>query len=72
MLQRARYPYLVESIYSLMMLIPQGKVFSILKNRVDIVNHIKHSIKCKEPRKVYRLNNEDLLKMYYTTRQLIE
>jgi hypothetical protein len=31
----------MECIYALMMIIPQGKVFESLKNRVDIINHVE-------------------------------
>lgn len=64
MLERSRYPYLVESIYSLMMLLPQGKIYTILKNRVDTVNHVQQSIRIKHPTKVYNLNYEEFINLY--------
>lgn len=61
MLERWAFPYLVESIYALMMLIPQGKIYTILKNRVDTVNHVK---KGKQTGKVYRLDAKEFLGIY--------
>lgn len=47
-----------------MMLLPQGKIYTILKNRVDTVNHVQQSIRIREPPKTYHLNIEDYLKQY--------
>lgn len=72
MLQRSRYPYLVESIYALMMLLPQGRIYAFLKNRVDTVNHVQQSIRPKDTTKAYILNHDDFLKLYRRTHRKIE
>lgn len=41
MLEKSKYPYLMECIYALMMILPQGRVFESLKNRVDVINHVE-------------------------------
>lgn len=40
LMEKSRYPFLMECIYSLLMIIPQGRIFESLKNRVDVLNHV--------------------------------
>jgi hypothetical protein len=69
MLERSSFPYLVESIYALMMLLPQGKVYTILKNRIDTVNHVKTNLKSSRQMKIYRLHVKEFLDIYENTRK---
>jgi hypothetical protein len=40
MMEKSKYPFLMESVYALLMIIPQGRIFESLKNRVDVLNYV--------------------------------
>lgn len=56
MMEKSRYPFLMECIYSLLMIIPQGRIFESLKNRVDVLNHV--DVMEPRPQKHYRRDLE--------------
>ena len=43
LLKRNTYPYLIESIHALMMVLPQGQVYSLLKNRIELIDYLEEA-----------------------------
>lgn len=62
MLERGKYPYLMECMYSLLMILPQGRVYESLKCRVDVVSHVD-TLETREIQK-YREDQDSYIKWY--------
>lgn len=41
LLKRSTYPYLLESAHALLMVLPQGQVYSLLKNRIELIDYLE-------------------------------
>ncbi|CAN5950645.1 unnamed protein product [Sphagnum jensenii] len=69
LMEKSRYPFLTECIYSLLMIIPQGRIFESLKNRVDVLNHV--DVLEQRPRKNYRRDLDAYLGEFQRTLRLL-
>ncbi len=45
-MEKSRYPLLTERIGSLLMMMPQGRIFESLKNRVDMLSRVDALEQC--------------------------
>lgn len=66
LLEGQQYPYLLKSMYGLMMLLPQGKAFNVIKHRLKNIHMLSHNT--ASPLLVqqvkYQVDLETLLSVY--------